>query len=58
MLVWFNSDNGGWQDSNRPDANGVTGGLRGRKGDMCEGGIRVPATSSSSSAATNMSFTT
>lgn len=42
-LVWFCSDNGGWQDPQKPDANGVTGGLRGRKGDMYEGGIRVPA---------------
>jgi arylsulfatase A-like enzyme len=41
-LVWFNSDNGGWQDPRKPDANGITGGLRGRKGDMYEGGIRVP----------------
>jgi arylsulfatase A-like enzyme len=41
-LVWFNSDNGGWQDPARPNANGVTGGLRGRKGDLWEGGIRVP----------------
>jgi arylsulfatase A-like enzyme len=41
-LVWFNSDNGGWQDPKKPDAHGVTGGLRGRKGDMYEGGIRVP----------------
>jgi arylsulfatase A-like enzyme len=41
-LVWFCSDNGGWQDPKRPEANGVTGGLRGRKGDMYEGGIRVP----------------
>ena len=41
-LVWFCSDNGGWQDPKKPDANGVTGGLRGRKGDMYEGGIRVP----------------
>ncbi len=42
-LVWFNSDNGGWIDPAHPDANGVSGGLRGRKGDMWEGGIRVPA---------------
>lgn len=41
-LVWFNSDNGGWIDPKKPDANGVSGGLRGRKGDMWEGGIRVP----------------
>jgi len=42
-IVWFNSDNGGWIDPAKPDANGVTGGLRGRKGDMWEGGLRVPA---------------
>lgn len=41
-LLWFNSDNGGWIDPAKPDANGVSGGLRGRKGDMWEGGIRVP----------------
>jgi len=42
-IVWFCSDNGGWIDEEKPDANGVTGGLRGRKGDVWEGGIRVPA---------------
>ena len=42
-LVWYCSDNGGWIDPKAPDANGVSGGLRGRKGDMWEGGIRVPA---------------
>ncbi|MCY3019438.1 MAG: sulfatase-like hydrolase/transferase [Planctomycetota bacterium] len=41
-IVWFNSDNGGWIDPAKPDANGVSGGLRGRKGDMWEGGLRVP----------------
>ena len=41
-LLWFCSDNGGWFDPARPNANGVSGGLRGRKGDMWEGGIRVP----------------
>ena len=41
-ILWFNSDNGGWIDPKKPDANGVSGGLRGRKGDMWEGGIRVP----------------
>ena len=41
-LLWFNSDNGGWIDPAKPDANGVSGGLRGRKSDMWEGGIRVP----------------
>lgn len=41
-LVWFCSDNGGWIDPKRPDAHGTNAGLRGRKGDMWEGGIRVP----------------
>ena len=41
-LVWFCSDNGGWFDPVRPDAHGTNAGLRGRKGDMWEGGIRVP----------------
>lgn len=41
-LVWFNSDNGGWIDPAKPDAHGTNAGLRGRKGDMWEGGIRVP----------------
>lgn len=42
-LVWYCSDNGGWIDPAHPNDNGVSGGLRGRKGDMYEGGIRVPA---------------
>ena len=42
-LVWYCSDNGQWIDPAHPDDNGVSGGLRGRKGDMWEGGIRVPA---------------
>lgn len=41
-LLWFCSDNGGWIDPKKPDANGTNAGLRGRKGDMWEGGIRVP----------------
>jgi arylsulfatase A-like enzyme len=41
-MVWFSSDNGGWQDPKAPEAHGTNGGLRGRKGDMWEGGIRVP----------------
>ncbi len=41
-LLWFNSDNGGWIDPAHPEAHGVSGGLRGRKGDMWEGGLRVP----------------
>ncbi len=35
-LFWYNSDNGAIKE-------GSTGGLRGRKGDLEEGGIRVPA---------------
>ncbi len=42
-LVWFSSDNGGWLDPAKPDAHGTNLDLRGRKGDMWEGGIRVPA---------------
>jgi arylsulfatase A-like enzyme len=42
-MLWFNSDNGGWVDPAKPEAFGETGGLRGRKGDMWEGGLRVPA---------------
>jgi hypothetical protein len=38
-LVWFNSDNGGLSRI-RPD---TVGGLRGFKGSMYEGGLRVPA---------------
>ncbi len=41
-MVWFSSDNGGWIDPNKPDGNGTNAGLRGRKGDMWEGGVRVP----------------
>ena len=41
-VLWFNSDNGGWVEPEKPEANGVSGGLRGRKGDMWEGGLRVP----------------
>ena len=37
-LVWFNSDNGGLPDI-KPD---TVGGLRGFKGQLYEGGIRVP----------------
>lgn len=33
-LVWFNSDNGGYE--------GHTGGLRGYKGQIREGGVRGP----------------
>lgn len=41
-LLWFCSDNGGWIDPVHPEANGTNAALRGRKGDMWEGGIRVP----------------
>ena len=37
-LVWYTSDNGGSSNA-EPDP---VGGLRGRKGDMWEGGLRVP----------------
>ena len=37
-LLWFNSDNGGV----KPFAPAVNGGLRGFKGELYEGGIRVP----------------
>jgi arylsulfatase A-like enzyme len=38
-LVWFNSDNGGLARDFGPDA---VGGLRGSKGTLYEGGLRVP----------------
>lgn len=41
MLV-FNSDNGGWPEEKAPANSSSNGPLRGRKGDMYEGGIRVP----------------
>ena len=41
-MLWFSSDNGGWLDPTKPDAHGTNVDLRGRKGDMWEGGIRVP----------------
>ncbi|MCE9548528.1 MAG: sulfatase-like hydrolase/transferase [Planctomycetia bacterium] len=41
-LLWFCSDNGGWLDPAHPDAHGSNAGMRGRKGDVLEGGIRVP----------------
>jgi arylsulfatase A-like enzyme len=41
-MLWFSSDNGGWLDPKKPDAHGTNLDLRGRKGDMWEGGIRVP----------------
>lgn len=39
-LVWFNSDNGGLRKN---FGENTVGGLRGGKGDLWEGGIRVPA---------------
>lgn len=37
-LLWFNSDNGGLEQMTPPS----TGGLRGNKGTLWEGGLRVP----------------
>jgi arylsulfatase A-like enzyme len=41
-MVWFCSDNGSWLDPAAPTAHGTNGLFRGRKGDVYEGGIRVP----------------
>ena len=41
-MVWFSSDNGGWPNEADPTNGGSNGPFRGRKGDMWEGGIRVP----------------
>jgi arylsulfatase A-like enzyme len=41
-LLWFNSDNGGWLQAGKPDAHGTNKDLRGCKGQVWEGGIRVP----------------
>lgn len=42
-LLWFNSDNGAWIDEKaEPDTYGSNGILRGHKGELWEGGIRVP----------------
>ncbi|MCE9557059.1 MAG: DUF2341 domain-containing protein, partial [Planctomycetes bacterium] len=41
-LLCFCSDNGSWLDENAPDAHGSNGVLRGKKGELWEGGIRVP----------------
>lgn len=42
-LLWFNSDNGAWiNEKAAPDSNGSNGVLRSGKGELWEGGIRVP----------------
>ena len=42
-LLWFNSDNGAWiNEKAPPDTNGSNGVLRSGKGELWEGGIRVP----------------
>ncbi len=41
-MVWFSSDNGGWPNPKDPTNGGSNGPYRGRKGDMYEGGVRVP----------------
>ena len=42
-LLWFCSDNGAWIDERAaPDTYGSNGRLRGGKGELWEGGIRVP----------------
>lgn len=41
-MLWFCSDNGAWSDKTDPTDDGSNGGLRGRKGKVYEGGIRVP----------------
>jgi len=42
-IVWYSSDNGAWEDESAdPDAFGSNGDLHGHKGELWEGGIRVP----------------
>ena len=41
-MLWFCSDNGPEGDAESPERPGSTGGLRGRKRSLFEGGIRVP----------------
>ena len=42
-MIWFNSDNGAWmEDKAEPDAYGSNSTLHGHKGELWEGGIRVP----------------
>ena len=42
-MLWFNSDNGAWEvEAKGPDAFGSNGVLRGHKGQIWEGGVRVP----------------
>ncbi len=41
-MLWFSSDNGGVIDKAKPNAHGTNGDLRGRKGEVWEGGVRVP----------------